>query len=195
MFENFTCGKVELPSGIKLQVRTAGEGPAVLLLHGYPQTHVCWHKVAPRLVEAGYLVVLSDLRGYGDSDKPTSVGNHLTYSKREMAADQAALMQKLGHKTYSVVGHDRGARVAHRMARDYPDAVASVSFLDIVPTEHMYAANRTRICHRILPLVLFDSACTSPGAPDRQRSGLLFDLQAQRLEQGQQYGIRKRSGL
>ncbi|NIZ62523.1 alpha/beta hydrolase [Sedimentitalea sp. CY04] len=139
MLNSFSDDIIELPSGIKLRVRCAGNGPVVLLLHGYPQTHVCWHKVAPLLVDAGFSVVLSDLRGYGDSDKPPSDENHLPYSKRAMAADQAELMRHLGHETYFVAGHDRGARVAHRLARDFPDAVAAVSFLDIVPTEHMYA--------------------------------------------------------
>ncbi|WP_286238628.1 alpha/beta fold hydrolase [Neptuniibacter halophilus] len=139
MFENFTDDRVQLSSGITLRVRTAGQGPVVLLLHGYPQTHVCWHKVAPVLVDAGFHVVLSDLRGYGDSDKPETDEDHLPYSKRELAADQAALMKQLGHDSYFVAGHDRGGRVAHRLARDYPDAVKAVSFLDIVPTEHMYA--------------------------------------------------------
>lgn len=138
MLESFSDDKIRLPSGMSLRVRTAGSGPVVLLLHGYPQTHMCWHKVAPLLVEAGYRVVLSDLRGYGDSDKPPSDEHHLPYSKRAMATDQAELMQLFGHETYYVAGHDRGARVAHRLARDFPDAVAGVSFLDIVPTDHMY---------------------------------------------------------
>lgn len=139
MFENFTDNMVQLPSGVHLRVRTAGEGPAILLIHGYPQTHVCWHKVAPKLIEAGFHVVLSDLRGYGDSDKPKTDENHKPYSKRELAADQAALMKQLGHESYYVAGHDRGARVAHRLARDNAEAIKAVSFLDIVPTEYMYA--------------------------------------------------------
>ena len=139
MLENFSDDRIALPSGISLRVRTSGSGPVILLLHGYPQTHICWHKVAPLLVEAGFAVVLSDLRGYGDSDKPPSDDFHLAYSKKAMAKDQAELMRHLGHETYFVAGHDRGARVAHRLARDYYDAVRAVSFLDIVPTEHMYA--------------------------------------------------------
>jgi haloacetate dehalogenase len=139
MLDDFSDERIQLSTGINLRVRESGSGPALLLLHGYPQTHLCWHKIAPRLVEAGFTVVLSDLRGYGDSDKPSSDVAHLTYSKRAMALDQAELMRHLGHETYFVAGHDRGARVAHRLARDFPDAVAAVSFLDIVPTEHMYA--------------------------------------------------------
>lgn len=138
MLEAFTDEQIQLSTGVSLRVRSAGTGAAILLLHGYPQTHMCWHKVAPKLVDAGFHVVLSDLRGYGDSDRPLSDPDHATYSKRSMAADQAALMLHLGHDTYGVAGHDRGARVAHRLARDFPASVSAVSFLDIVPTEHMY---------------------------------------------------------
>jgi haloacetate dehalogenase len=139
MFEDFTDDRVTLPSGIVLRVRAAGEGPAILLLHGYPQTHACWHAVAPRLVAAGFRVVLSDLRGYGDSDRPETDARHAPYSKRAMAEDQAALMASLGHETYGVAGHDRGGRVGHRLARDHGHAVAALAVLDICPTEHMYA--------------------------------------------------------
>lgn len=139
MFEGFTDDFVTLPNGIRLRVRTGGTGPALLLLHGYPQTHVIWHKMAPLLVQAGFHVVLADLRGYGDSSKPDSAPDHAPYSKREMAVDMALLMQHLGHDTYAVAGHDRGARVAHRLARDWSDRVRAVSFMDIVPTEYMYA--------------------------------------------------------
>ena len=138
MFEGFTDQRVQLSGGMSLRVRTAGKGPAILLLHGYPQTHACWHKVAPALVEAGFSVVASDLRGYGDSDKPLSDDTHATYSKRAMGDDQAELMRYLGHERFAIAGHDRGARVGHRMARDYPDRVVALAVLDIVPTEHMY---------------------------------------------------------
>ncbi len=140
MFEGFTDDRIALPSGLALRVRTAGAGPPLLLLHGYPQTHACWHLVAPRLVEAGFHVVLADLRGYGDSDRPDSDAEHTPYSKRAMARDQAALMAELGHAGYGVAGHDRGGRVGHRLARDFPDRVAALAVLDICPTEHMYAA-------------------------------------------------------
>ena len=112
-------------------------GPAVLLLHGYPQTHAIWHKVAPRLAER-YNVVASDLRGYGDSGKPATTPDHAPYSKRAMAADQVALMRALGHERFLLVGHDRGGRVAHRLAVDHPDAVRKVAVLDIAPTLAMY---------------------------------------------------------
>ena len=113
------------------------EGPAVLLLHGYPQTHAIWHKLAPRLAER-FNVVATDLRGYGDSGKPGTTPDHAPYSKRVMAADQVAVMRALGHERFFVVGHDRGGRVAHRMAIDHPDAVAKIAVLDIAPTLAMY---------------------------------------------------------
>ena len=113
------------------------DGPALLLLHGYPQTHAIWHKVAPRLAER-YNVVASDLRGYGDSAKPPATANHESYSKRVMARDQMALMSALGFGKFLLVGHDRGARVSHRLAVDYPDRVEKVVVLDIAPTLAMY---------------------------------------------------------
>jgi haloacetate dehalogenase len=111
--------------------------PALLLLHGYPQTHVIWHKVAPRLAER-FNVVATDLRGYGDSGKPASDERHEPYSKRVMAADQVAAMKALGFGHFGVCGHDRGGRVAHRMAVDHPGAVARLAVLDIAPTLAMY---------------------------------------------------------
>ncbi len=112
-------------------------GPAVLLLHGYPQTHAIWHKVAPRLAER-FNVVASDLRGYGDSGKPATTADHAPYSKRAMAKDQVELMRALGHDRFLLVGHDRGGRVAHRLAMDHPQAVRKVAVLDIAPTAAMY---------------------------------------------------------
>ena len=136
--EGFDVQRVRLPE-LTINYASAGAGPPVLLLHGHPQTHVAWRKVAPRLVAAGYRVIAPDLRGYGDSDKPESDPSHLPYSKRVMAADQIALMKHLGHPTFSVVGHDRGGRVAHRLALDFPDAVDRIAVLDIAPTLTMYA--------------------------------------------------------
>jgi len=111
--------------------------PALLLLHGYPQTHAIWHKVAPRLVQR-YNVVASDLRGYGDSGKPAAAPDHATYSKREMARDQVELMQSLGFERFMLCGHDRGARVSHRLAVDHAERVQKVAMLDIAPTLAMY---------------------------------------------------------
>ena len=109
----------------------------MLLLHGYPETGAMWHRVAPVLAET-HTVVVPDLRGYGDSDRPPSDPSHRAYSKRSMAADQAGLMRQLGHTEYAVVGHDRGARVAHRLVLDHPDAVTRVALLDIAPTRHVF---------------------------------------------------------
>jgi haloacetate dehalogenase len=123
--------------GVHLQVRTAGSGPPLLLLHGHPQTQAMWHVVAPALA-ARHSVVLMDLRGYGDSDRPPSTPDHATYSKRVMAADALAVMQQLGHTRFDVLAHDRGARVAHRLALDHPAAVHRLMLLDIAPTLAMY---------------------------------------------------------
>jgi haloacetate dehalogenase len=113
------------------------DAPAVLLLHGYPQTHVIWHRVAPRLA-GRFNVVASDLRGYGDSGKPITQPDHAPYSKRVMARDQVQLMRALGHERFRVVGHDRGGRVAHRLAADHPASVERLAVLDIAPTLAMY---------------------------------------------------------
>lgn len=122
--------------GVRINVRTAGRGPAVLLLHGYPESMTMWHRVAPSLAE-DFTVVLADLRGYGASDKPPSDGSD-TYSKRTMGADMLGVMGTLGHDRFAVVGHDRGGRVAHRMALDAAERVSAVAVLDIVPTLHMF---------------------------------------------------------
>ncbi|WP_298922443.1 alpha/beta hydrolase [uncultured Roseobacter sp.] len=145
--EGFDVQRVELPE-LTINYASAGTGPPILLLHGHPQTHVVWRKVAPRLVEAEYRVIAPDLRGYGDSDKPTSDPSHFPYSKRVMARDQIALMKHLGHETFSVVGHDRGGRVAHRLALDFPDAVERLIVLDIAPTQTMYAQTNQEFATR-----------------------------------------------
>lgn len=138
MFEHFNDEDHQLLNGLTLRCRHTGSGPPILLLHGYPQTSACWHAVAPKLVDAGFTVVVPDLRGYGGSDKPASKPDHSTYSKREMAADQVALMRRLGHDQFFVAGHDRGGRVAHRLALDHPDNVLGLAVLDIAPTATMY---------------------------------------------------------
>ena len=123
--------------GVRINVRVAGAGPPVLLLHGYPQTHLIWHRVAPVLAER-FTVVLTDLRGYGDSGKPASDASHLPYSKRSMARDQLLVMRELGYDRFAVVGHDRGARAGHRLALDHPEAVTAFAALDIVPTRYSF---------------------------------------------------------
>jgi len=119
-------------------VRTGGSGPPLLLLHGYPQTHALWHKVAERL-RGRFTMVCADLRGYGDSGKPPTTQDHASYSKRAMANDMVAVMAALGHDRFFLAGHDRGGRVAHRLAIDHAGRVVRLATLDIAPTREMYA--------------------------------------------------------
>lgn len=135
-FDGFESRRIETDD-VTINLVTAGRGPAVLLLHGYPQSHLMWRHVAPRLAER-FTVVAADLRGYGDSGKPESDPRHETYCKRRNARDQVAVMRALGHDRFHVVGHDRGGRVGHRLALDHPDRVESLSVLDIAPTHKMY---------------------------------------------------------
>jgi haloacetate dehalogenase len=137
MFDGFTSTTVET-SGAAIHVVHGGSGPPLLLLHGNPQTHVMWHKLAPRLAER-FTVIAPDLRGYGDSAKPKSDAAHSAYAKRAMAADQVEVMRRLGFPRFRVAGHDRGARVTHRLCLDHPDAVEAAVVLDICPTATMYA--------------------------------------------------------
>ncbi len=125
-------------AGVRFSVHTAGAGPAVLLLHGYPQTHLVWRHLAPGLA-GRFAVVAPDLKGYGDSDAPPPAPDASNYAKRALAAELVALMRALGHERFAVVGHDRGARVAYRMALDHPERIARLVVLDIVPTGAMWA--------------------------------------------------------
>lgn len=138
LFPGFTQRLIEVAPGVNINTITAGSGAPLLLLHGHPQTHAVWHKVAPQLATR-FTVVACDLRGYGDSSKPAGDPRHLAYSKRTMATDVLRVMQSLGFPRFSVLAHDRGARVAHRLAADYPDAVERAVLLDIAPTLAMYA--------------------------------------------------------
>jgi len=124
-------------SGATINLVTGGEGPPLLLLHGYPETHAMWHKVAPQLAR-DYTVVCPDLRGYGDSSKPRGLPDHSNYSKRAMALDMVEAMESLGYLAFHVVGHDRGGRVGHRLARDHGRRVRTLTVLDISPTLKMY---------------------------------------------------------
>jgi len=142
MIPGFEPRRVEA-AGVKFSLHTAGSGPAVLLLHGYPQTHLIWRHLAPDLARR-FSVVAPDQKGYGDSDAPPPTPDSSNYSKRALAAELVALMHALGHERFSVVGHDRGARVAYRMALDHPERVAKLVVLDIVPTGAMWAG-ATRI--------------------------------------------------
>lgn len=138
MIAGFAHRRVEA-AGVTFSVRTAGAGPAVLLLHGYPQTHLVWRHLGPQLARA-LAVVAPDVKGYGDSDAPPPSPDAANYSKRVLAAELVALMRALGHERFAVVGHDRGARIAYRMAYDHAERVAKLALLDIIPTGAMWAA-------------------------------------------------------
>ena len=136
MLEGFASLTI-VRDGVPLHVRHAGQGAPLLLLHGHPQSHAMWHRVAPQLAQR-FEVVLMDLRGYGDSGRPPAGERSAAYSKREMARDALAVMRQLGHERFQVLAHDRGARVAHRLALDHPAAVERLMLLDIAPTLAMY---------------------------------------------------------
>jgi len=136
MFEGFEIRQIKT-SGTTINLVTGGSGPPLLLLHGYPQSHVMWHKIAPRLAQ-DFTVVAPDLRGYGDSGKPVGDPDHMNYSKRVMAQDQVDAMAALGFDQFLLVGHDRGARVSHRLTKDHPQRVQKLATLDIIPTRRMF---------------------------------------------------------
>ena len=136
LFPNFDQRWIEV-NGVKIFTRKGGHGRPLLLLHGHPQTQAIWHKVAQQLAK-NRTVVMTDLRGYGDSDKPLGDVEHLNYSKRVMSQDQVGVMHQLGFDEFDVIAHDRGARVAHRMALDFPGAVRRLILLDVAPTLAMY---------------------------------------------------------
>ena len=136
MLENFISKKIKTTDAL-INTKIAGTGPPILLMHGYPQTHLMWHKIAPQLSKK-FTVVVTDLRGYGDSSKPETDNNHIVYSKKRMALDQVEVMKALGFEKFYAVGHDRGARVLHRMMIDNQNSVKKAVFMDIVPTLTMY---------------------------------------------------------
>ena len=136
MYEGFERQNIET-SGTNINLVTGGDGPPLLLLHGYPQSHLMWHKIAPMLAR-DFTVVAPDLRGYGDSGKPHGAPDHANYSKRAMALDQVEVMQHLGFEEFLLVGHDRGARVSHRLTKDHPERVRKLAVLDIIPTHKMF---------------------------------------------------------
>jgi len=137
MFESYESRRFALPQGMVIRGRIGGTGPPLLLLHGHPQTHVMWHRVAQELAQ-DFSVVALDLRGYGDSSRPPADAVHASYSKRAMAQDAIAVMAQLGHTQFDICAHDRGARVAHRLALDHPQRVLRMMLLDIAPTLAMY---------------------------------------------------------
>lgn len=136
LFPGFTARRIAT-SGAEIHCEFGGSGPPLLLLHGYPQTHAMWHKVA-RALAREFTVVCPDLRGYGDSSKPDGGERHVNYSKRAMARDMVEVMRALSFARFGLAGHDRGGRVAHRLCLDHPDAVERVAVLDISPTRIMY---------------------------------------------------------
>jgi haloacetate dehalogenase len=136
LFPRFRLLDVETPEA-RIRVRCGGNGPPLLLLHGYPQTHVIWHRVAARLA-GRFTLVCADLRGYGASAKPPTTSDHAPYAKRAMAGDMVAVMRALGHERFFLAGHDRGGRVAHRLALDHTERVDKLATLDIAPTREMY---------------------------------------------------------
>jgi haloacetate dehalogenase len=137
LFPGFEARNIATAPGVHIHVRVGGQGAPLLLLHGHPQTHAIWHKVAPQLARH-FTLVAADLRGYGDSAKPAGDADHANYAKRTMAQDMLRVMQALGHRRFSVLAHDRGARVAHRLALDHPAPVRRLVLLDIAPTLAMY---------------------------------------------------------
>lgn len=136
LFDGFETRAIQT-FGADIFARIGGDGPPLLLIHGYPQTHAMWHKLAPKLAE-NFTVVMPDLRGYGESSCPTNDEDNFTYSKRAMGQDMVQLMDALGHETFAVVGHDRGGRVGYRMALDYAERINRLAVLDIVPTHAMW---------------------------------------------------------
>ena len=137
LFPGFSRHLVDVGGDVRIAAVVGGNGPPLLLLHGHPQTHAIWHRVAPALARR-FTLVAADLRGYGDSSKPAGADDHANYSKRTLAADQVALMRHLGFTRFDVLAHDRGARVAHRLALDHAPAVRRLVLLDIAPTLAMY---------------------------------------------------------
>lgn len=132
LFPGFASHWIDTEAG-RIFARSGGSGPPVMLLHGFPETHACWHRIAPRLAET-FTVVCMDLRGYGWSSAPAGDAAHETYSKRVMAHDVIAVMERLGHAQFALVGHDRGARVGYRLALDHPGRLSRLALLDILPT-------------------------------------------------------------
>lgn len=145
MFEGFERRRIDAGE-VEINTLVGGDGPPLLLLHGYPQSHVMWRKVAPALAER-FTVVVTDLRGYGDSGKPAGDDRHEAYSKRKMAADQVNVMAALGFGKFQVAGHDRGGRVTHRMCLDHPDRVERACVMDIVPTHTIFANLNTKVAY------------------------------------------------
>jgi haloacetate dehalogenase len=160
MFDGFASASIEVDE-TEIFVRHAGRGPALLLLHGFPQTHVMWRAVAPALT-ADFTVVCADLRGYGASGKPSSTSDHAPYAKRAMARDMVQMMGRLGFDRFSVAGHDRGGRVAYRLALDHPERVERLALFDIVPTMDAFDRADARFALAFWPWSLLAQAAPLP---------------------------------
>jgi haloacetate dehalogenase len=160
LFPGFDSGSVEV-DGSAVYARWGGRGPAVLLLHGFPETHLMWRDVAPVLAEE-YTVVCADLRGYGRSGCPPTTDDHAPYAKRAMAAELVGLMDRLGHRRFAVVGHDRGARVGHRLALDHPERVTGLAALDVVPTAEVWDRADARLAIGFWPWSLLAQPAPLP---------------------------------
>ncbi|TGP20190.1 MULTISPECIES: alpha/beta hydrolase [unclassified Mesorhizobium] len=162
MFDDFESAEVDT-GGARIFIRIAGGGPALLLLHGFPETHLMWRDVGPKLTDR-FRVVCADLRGYGKSSCPPSDPDHAPYAKRAMAADLAALMTKLGFSRFMVAGHDRGGRVAYRLALDHSDRVDKLAVLDIIPTADAWDLADARLALGYWPWSLLAQAAPLPEA-------------------------------
>src|SRR5690242_3565856 len=152
MFDGFATSVIDVGE-TSIFIRRKGSGRPLLLLHGFPQTHAMWHRVAPRLAER-FTVVCADLRGYGASGKPKSAADHAPYAKRAMAHDMVGMMEALGFPSFGLVGHDRGGRVAYRLALDWPERVERLAVLDIIPTSEAFARADSRFALAFWPWAL-----------------------------------------
>lgn len=160
MYDGFTAHRVDV-GGLSLFARTRGQGDAVLLLHGFPETHAMWHRIAPRLAES-FFVVCADLPGYGNSDAPPVATDHAPHAKRAMARALVAMMASLGADRFMVGGHDRGGRVAYRMALDHPGVVTRLAVLDIVPTSVVLDRADARLATNFWPWSLLSQPSPLP---------------------------------
>lgn len=169
MFDGFDTAQVDV-GGTTIFARRKGDGRPLLMLHGFPETHVMWHRVAPALADR-FTVVCADLRGYGRSGKPASTPDHAPYAKGAMALDMVRLMEALGFRTFSVAGHDRGARVAYRLALDHPDRIERLALLDVIPTGEAFSRADIRFALAFWPWSLLAQPAPLPerliaAAPD-----------------------------
>jgi haloacetate dehalogenase len=182
LMDGFTRTEIET-SGARIVSAHGGSGPPLLLLHGNPFTHLSWHKFAPRLARE-FTVVATDLRGYGDSSKPPSQPDHANYSFRAMAQDNVEVMAALGFDKFLAAGHDRGARVVHRMCLDHPDKVLRASIQDIIPQHHLFNNCDAGVGDRRLSLVLHDPEGADAGTADERRPGFLHREEARQDRSG-----------